>query len=76
MQGTDSRGSKLCAADTKHELIAAGGITTMEDVRALSALGVHCAIGMSIYKGHLRLDELAEFNATLAASGVRAGTVA
>src|SRR4051795_2687729 len=76
MQGTDIAWFEGLRGHTNHELVAAGGITTMEDVRALSDLGVHCAIGMSIYKGHLRLDELAEFNATLAASGVRAGTFA
>jgi phosphoribosylformimino-5-aminoimidazole carboxamide ribotide isomerase/phosphoribosyl-ATP pyrophosphohydrolase/phosphoribosyl-AMP cyclohydrolase len=50
-------------ARTGHELIAAGGITTMDDIKALTAMGIHCAIGMSIYTGHLALDELRAFNA-------------
>jgi phosphoribosylformimino-5-aminoimidazole carboxamide ribotide isomerase len=76
MQGTDVGWFEDLRNRTSHELVAAGGITTMEDIRALSAFGVHCAIGMSIYTGRLRLDELADLNATLAASGTRAGTVA
>jgi phosphoribosylformimino-5-aminoimidazole carboxamide ribonucleotide (ProFAR) isomerase len=76
MQGTDVAWFESLRRSTGHELVAAGGITTMEDIRALSALEVHCAIGMSIYTGRLRLPELAELNATLAASGSRAGNVA
>lgn len=76
MQGTDVAWFESLRRTTGHELVAAGGITTIEDIRALSGLGVHCAIGMSIYTGRLRLDELAELNTTLAASGTRAGTVA
>src|SRR4051812_12625978 len=76
MQGTDLGWFEELRTRTSHELVAAGGITTMEDARALSALGVHCAIGMSIYTGRLRLDELADLNASLVSSGSRAGTVA
>jgi phosphoribosylformimino-5-aminoimidazole carboxamide ribotide isomerase len=76
MQGTDVAWFESLRRSTGHELVAAGGITTMEDIRALSALEVHCAIGMSIYTGRLRLPELAELNARLAASGSRAGNVA
>ncbi|MFL6447169.1 MAG: HisA/HisF-related TIM barrel protein [Bryobacteraceae bacterium] len=76
MQGTDVDWFGELRSRTSHELVAAGGITTMEDIRALSSLGVHCAIGMSIYTGRLHLGELADLNATLAASGSEAGTVA
>jgi len=76
MQGTDVEWFADLRRRTRHELVAAGGITTIEDIRALSAIEVHCAIGMSIYAGRLRLDELAELNASLAGSGTRAGTVA
>jgi phosphoribosylformimino-5-aminoimidazole carboxamide ribotide isomerase len=75
MQGTDLGWFEELRSRTSHELVAAGGITTLEDVRALSALGVHCAIGMSIYTGRLRLADLAELNASLVASSDRAGTV-
>src|SRR5947208_2362435 len=67
MQGTDVPWFEHLRGRTRHELVAAGGITTMDDVRALSAIGVHCAIGMSIYTGRLRLEELVELNANLAA---------
>jgi len=76
MQGTDLGWFEDLRSRTGHELIAAGGITTLDDVRSLSALGIHCAIGMSIYTGRLSLDELADLNATLPATGIRAGTVA
>jgi phosphoribosylformimino-5-aminoimidazole carboxamide ribonucleotide (ProFAR) isomerase len=62
MQGTDLDWFRNLRRATDHELIAAGGITSMEDVRALSDLNVHCAIGMSIYTGRLSLDELRTFN--------------
>jgi phosphoribosylformimino-5-aminoimidazole carboxamide ribotide isomerase len=63
MQGTDLAWFEELRARTARELIAAGGITTMDDVRALTAMGIHCAIGMSIYTGHLALDDLRAFNA-------------
>ena len=50
-------------AATKHEITAAGGITTMDDVRALDQLGIHSALGMAIYTGRLDLAELARFRA-------------
>lgn len=63
MQGTDLAWFESLRARTRHELIAAGGITTMDDIKALTAMEIHCAIGMSIYTGHLALDELRAFNA-------------
>jgi phosphoribosylformimino-5-aminoimidazole carboxamide ribotide isomerase len=63
MQGTDLPWFETLRARTSRELIAAGGITTMDDIRALTGMGIHCAIGMSIYTGHLSLDELRTFNA-------------
>jgi phosphoribosylformimino-5-aminoimidazole carboxamide ribotide isomerase len=68
MQGTDLHWFQTLRERTQHELIAAGGITTMDDVQALSAMNIHCAIGMSIYTGRLSLDELADFNEQLIAS--------
>ena len=63
MQGTDLSWFESLRGRTAHELIAAGGITTMDDIRALTSMNIHCAIGMSIYTGHLRLEELRSFNA-------------
>ncbi len=62
MQGTDLAWFESLRAATSRELIAAGGITTLDDIKALSAMDIHCAIGMSIYTGKLSLDELRRFN--------------
>ena len=63
MQGTDIGWFQSLRERTDREIVAAGGITTMQDIDALSSLGIHCAIGMSIYTGRLDLDELRELNA-------------
>jgi phosphoribosylformimino-5-aminoimidazole carboxamide ribotide isomerase len=60
MQGTDLNWFRSLRAATKHELTAAGGVTTMDDVRALLAMEVHAALGMAIYTGRLDLAELAK----------------
>jgi phosphoribosylformimino-5-aminoimidazole carboxamide ribotide isomerase len=62
MQGTDLEWFESLRRATKHELTAAGGITTLEDVKALTALNIHCAIGMSIYTGRLALEDLRALN--------------
>jgi phosphoribosylformimino-5-aminoimidazole carboxamide ribotide isomerase len=59
MQGTDLEWFRRLRAATPLELTAAGGITTMDEVRALIAMNVHVALGMAIYTGRLSLDELA-----------------
>jgi phosphoribosylformimino-5-aminoimidazole carboxamide ribotide isomerase len=62
MQGTDLDWFSRLRQSTRHEIIAAGGITTMDDIRALTGMGIHCAVGMAIYTGRLDLDELRQFN--------------
>jgi len=62
LHGTDLDWFRRLRAATKHELTAAGGITTMEDVRELHRLGIHAALGMAIYTGRLSLEELARLN--------------
>jgi len=59
MQGTDLDWFRRLRAATRHEITAAGGITTIDDIRALSAINVHAALGMAIYTGRLDLAELA-----------------
>jgi phosphoribosylformimino-5-aminoimidazole carboxamide ribotide isomerase len=59
MQGTDLEWFRRLRHATSLELTAAGGITTMEDVRALRSLDIHAALGMAIYTGRLNLDALA-----------------
>lgn len=44
------------------QLVASGGVTTVADVAALAALGMHgCIIGKAIYEGTISLAELARF---------------
>jgi len=59
MQGTDLNWFARLRAATSHEITAAGGITTIGDIRALDALRIHSAVGMAIYTGRLDLAELA-----------------
>jgi len=68
LQGTDLDWFQRLRAATTLELTAAGGITTLEDVRALLAMNVHAALGMAIYTGRLSLSELASLAKTGAAS--------
>jgi phosphoribosylformimino-5-aminoimidazole carboxamide ribotide isomerase len=65
MQGTDLDWFASLRGVTRHDITAAGGITTMSDVRSLTAMGIHCAIGMAIYTGRLSLAELAEMQTAL-----------
>jgi phosphoribosylformimino-5-aminoimidazole carboxamide ribotide isomerase len=59
MQGTDLAWFRRLRAATALEITAAGGITTLDEVRELLAMGVHAALGMAIYTGRLGLAELA-----------------
>jgi phosphoribosylformimino-5-aminoimidazole carboxamide ribotide isomerase len=63
LEGTDLDWFRRLGAATRHELTAAGGITTMEEIQELHKLGIHAALGMAIYTGRLNLDELAVLNA-------------
>jgi phosphoribosylformimino-5-aminoimidazole carboxamide ribotide isomerase len=58
MQGTDLEWFRRLRASTALEVTAAGGITTMEDVRVLLEMNVHAALGMAIYTGSLKLADL------------------
>jgi phosphoribosylformimino-5-aminoimidazole carboxamide ribonucleotide (ProFAR) isomerase len=59
MQGTDLDWFRRLRSATNLEITAAGGITTIEDIRALESMHVHSAVGMAIYTGRLDLGELA-----------------
>jgi phosphoribosylformimino-5-aminoimidazole carboxamide ribotide isomerase len=62
MQGTDLDWFASLRSATVHEIIAAGGITTMQDIEALTRLHIHCAVGMAIYTGRLALADLRQYN--------------
>jgi phosphoribosylformimino-5-aminoimidazole carboxamide ribotide isomerase len=61
LQGTDLDWFRRLRAATSLELTAAGGITTIAEVRALVDMDIHAALGMAVYTGRLSLDELAAF---------------
>ena len=65
LQGTDLEWFRRLRAATSLELTAAGGITTMDDVRALLGMGIHAALGMAIYTGRLDLGELRTLNSSI-----------
>ena len=65
LEGTDLDWFRRLRAATDHELTAAGGITTLEEVRELARLGIHAALGMAIYTGRLDLAELATIQRNL-----------
>lgn len=62
MQGTDLDWFGRLRAATGHEITAAGGISTIEEILALHRLRIHSALGMAIYTGRLNLDELARMS--------------
>jgi phosphoribosylformimino-5-aminoimidazole carboxamide ribotide isomerase len=64
MQGTDLDWFSRLRQATSHEITAAGGITTIDDVLALDRMGIHSALGMAIYTGRLDLAELAALKLT------------
>lgn len=65
LAGTDLDWFRRLRAATKHEITAAGGITTIEEIRALAAEDIHSALGMAIYTSRLSLAELADLNREL-----------
>lgn len=62
LQGTDLNWFRRLRAATNLEITAAGGITTLDEIRELQRLNVHAALGMAIYTGRLDLDQLARMN--------------
>ena len=58
MQGTDLDWFAQLRASTDLAITAAGGITTLDDVRVLLSMKIDVAIGMAIYTGGLSLAEL------------------
>ena len=62
MQGTDLDWFRRLRAATQLEITAAGGITTLDEIRELQRLHIHAALGMAIYTGRLDLAELASLS--------------
>jgi phosphoribosylformimino-5-aminoimidazole carboxamide ribotide isomerase len=57
MQGTDMGAIDAVKRATTRRLTAAGGITTMDEVNHLDAMGVDAVVGMAIYTGRMRLPD-------------------
>jgi phosphoribosylformimino-5-aminoimidazole carboxamide ribotide isomerase len=57
MKGFDLEAVAAVRAATDRQVIAAGGITTGEEIQTLHAMGVDAVVGMAIYTGRLSLDE-------------------
>jgi phosphoribosylformimino-5-aminoimidazole carboxamide ribotide isomerase len=70
LEGTDLDWFRRLRAATHHELTAAGGIASLDEVRQLTALGLHCALGMAIYTGRISLEDLARL-AEISSAGPR-----
>jgi len=65
MQGTDLEWFRRLRAGTALPITAAGGITTIDEIRALHDLRIDAALGMAVYTGRLDLEELRQLNAEL-----------
>ncbi len=57
MGGADFESIKKIKNLTKNELTAAGGICTVEEIKAIDEIGVDCQIGMAIYTGKIDLAD-------------------
>jgi phosphoribosylformimino-5-aminoimidazole carboxamide ribotide isomerase len=57
LQGTDMTAIRAVRAATTREVIAAGGISTMEEVEELDRMGVDAVVGMALYTGRLSLPK-------------------
>jgi len=54
MSGANLEWFRKLRGATSHPIIAAGGIKTRGEIGALSRLGMDAAVGMAMYKNHLR----------------------
>jgi phosphoribosylformimino-5-aminoimidazole carboxamide ribotide isomerase len=54
MTGANLKWFGLLREATPHPIIAAGGIKTRSEIRALEKLGMDAAVGMAVYKNRLR----------------------
>lgn len=57
LQGTDMGAIEAVRRATTRDVIAAGGITTMEEVDRLDAMNVDAVVGMALYTGRLALPK-------------------
>ena len=61
LQGIDLEPIRDIVGSTKKKLFVAGGVSSIEDIEALSSSGAYGAIlGMAIYKGKINLKDALE----------------
>jgi len=61
MQGTNLDFIKKLRKATSHEIIAAGGISSIEEIEVLDSLGVSSALGMALYTGAIQIHKLLNY---------------
>ncbi len=54
MSGANLRWFQMLRGATPHPIIAAGGIKTQREIKALEKIGMDAAVGMAVYKNRLR----------------------
>lgn len=64
LQGTDLDWFRRLRAGTASPITAAGGVTTVDEIVALNAMGIDAALGMAIYTGRLDLDGMRALNSS------------
>ena len=58
MQGPNIEETKKLVDETQLQIVASGGVSSLEDLKALEKIGVHGAIiGKAIYTGAIQLEE-------------------
>ena len=58
MQGTNIHFLKKLRKLTKNDITAAGGISSIEEIKQLEKLNINSALGMSLYTGRIKFEEL------------------
>jgi phosphoribosylformimino-5-aminoimidazole carboxamide ribotide isomerase len=59
LQGVNLAAMREMARATRLPVIASGGVTTLDDIRALAAVPVAgCIVGRALYEGRLRLEDI------------------
>ena len=57
LQGTNLEAYKQIRKITNKPIVAAGGITTIDEIRELEKMNISSQLGMSIYTGKIKLDD-------------------
>jgi len=58
LSGTDLPTARKLTEKTANKITLAGGITTLDEIRALASLNVNAQLGMALYTGQLKLEHV------------------